>query len=1157
MSKKTYWKDIFQAFSLSKGRFFSIFSLMMIGAIALIGLKVTTPNMETTAQRYIDTYQLFDLAVIGEYGLSEEDIAELNELPNATVEYGYFVDSLIAQSQQAVRLFSNPSDISHYHLTSGNMPTNAQEIVLSDNLKQHYAIGSTFEVAPNSRLHTSRYTVVGFAHSSEIWDTSSMGFASVGEGELTGYGVTHESAFNLEAYTIARIRYQNLIGVNYDTPFYQSELKKNQLYLEDILADNGALRLEGIRRVAEQEIADGNADIEQAEQELADAAEQLTSAEQDIEEGTSQLNSAQNEVSTNEATLQQVADELAQGSTQLELARTQLSDSKAQLDAAKTELDAKQSELATAKQQLDAAKTTLDTTKAQLDATQVVLAQAATTLSEQNILLTQAKTTLDSQQTALETAQQTLQQQRDNLLASGIDPQNDATFLQMEADVNAQAQQFSDAQQAYNQGLSTYQTEKASYDAHKAQYDQGVIDYDAGLLAYQENNTQYEAGLAQYNQGLASYQQGLADYEAGLATFEAKQAEYVQGRQQYESGLSELELAKQTIADQQAKLEDATQQLTTAKEDYAQQSTQAQEEIQSAKEDLSSAQEDLASLTVPQYTNYTRATVPGGEGYATYTNATRSISAVGNLFPIVLYLVAAMVTFTTMTRFVDEERSRVGLLKALGYTNAQVIRKFVMYGLVASVLGTITGIILGNFVVSPMISYIITRRSVVGNVQVAVYPFWNGVALLLAFVSAGLPAYWVARKELLHEPAKLLQAKPPVVGSRIWLERIQWLWSRMNFTQKVTARNIFRYKQRMLMTIFGVAGSVMLLFAGLGIRSSISGVVDTQFGELLQYDMIVVQKENLSTSEKTRIEEQLQESDVRHFMPLYYETTTEMIPNVADQQTINVMITDSGFADFVQLRNRASQETLELSNSGVIITENLARLYNVSVGDTIDITLNHQQVTVTVQDISELYAGHFMYMSAAYYTQLTQKPYVQNAYLVQLTDNNHSAVKQAAGKFFALDGVKLIIQNTALATLLATLAQSLQSVMLILIVLSLLLGVVILYNLTNINVAERIRELSTIKVLGFHHHEVTLYIYRETIVLSLIGIVAGLVSGYYLHRVILAMIGSDTIRFNPSVSWEVYAIPVVAIVGILVVLGGFVNEKLRRVDMLEALKVVE
>ncbi|RRN51779.1 ABC transporter permease [Streptococcus suis] len=1121
MKKKIYWKDMRQSLLSSKGRFLSIFSLMMLGALALTGLKVTAPNMEKTAQAYIASHRTMDLAVISGLGLSQADLDELETIEGATLEAGYFKDVVTNEGQTAIRLFSAPQTLSTYKLVAGEMPSQKGQIALSASFKNRYKLDDTVQVTESDKdgkiLTQTSFTLVGFVASAEIWDNETMGMATSGDGQLGGYGLVSQDTFKSEVYTIARIRYDDLVDLPYYSQAYQDRLDQHQEDLEKLLADNDEQRLETIQAEGQTEIDKGEAEIGQAQSQLDQAAGELASGKDQLASGRSEFARGRAKLVQSEMELRTVLAQLLQTKFQLDESKKELDSQKDKLDQSKSFLDVSHEGLLETAQRLESAKQQLDSQNAQLS-------QTASQISTGRASWFQAQKELDLEIANHLQEGQTLSDYPDLLARQeGLDVEK-SRLDQMES-------AHEQANQAYLQGYDYYQTKQNEYNSNLAQYQTWNQEYQAGLARYQ-------AGLSQYEQGIAAYNKGVEDYEWGL---------------------SQLESSNQLLRQEELRLEEADKELSQAQSQFSEKKATADQEISQAQTEIAQAKSDLSKLEKAPYQVYTRSSLPGGDGYTTYSNATRSIAAVGNVFPVVLYLVAALVTFTTMARFVDEERTQSGLLKALGYTNRQIMAKFILYGLAAGLVGTIVGIIAGNLLLSPLISNIITQTTVIGPAKLHFYPLWTGLALLLSLASSVLPAYLVARRELTEKPAQLLLPKPPVTGSSIWLEKWPAIWSRLSFTHKVTARNIFRYKLRMLMTIFGVAGTVALLFGGLGIRSSISGVVQRQFGELIHYDMLVVENSRATEEELDKLTHFLQSNQVRQSLPVAFEQLSQTVETSGQRKNISIGLYISDRQD---LGNQVSLESstgqpIKLSDRGIVLTEKLAQIYGVSVGDKLSLTLEDKEVSVRVEAVADMYAGHFIYMTDSYYEQVTGKQKTANAYLVQLKDSQSGHIQTLATQLLAMPAVRSLVQNTSLIDMLTTIAGSLQTIMTILVILSILLGLVILYNLTIINMSERIRELSTIKVLGFHNKEVTMYIYRETIALSLIGMLVGLVGGIYLHKLLLAMIGSDSIRFNPSVGLEVYLIPILAISGILAALGWYVNHHLRKVDMLEALKSVD
>ena len=901
VKRKIYWKDLLQSFTSSKGRFLSILTLMMLGSLALVGLKVTSPNIEANANAYLSTAKTFDLALMSNYGLDSSDQEELEQIEGAEVEFGYLTDVTMDNGQDAIRLYSKPEKISNFQVTEGRLPQEGQEIALAAHLHDKYSLGQTItfkeKEASSSTLKEQTFTITGFVHSAEMLSQRDLGYAGSGSGTLTAYGLIMPSQFDEKVYSIARLKYKNLEGLNSFSTDYEEKVQQNQEELENLLSDNGKARLELVKKEGQDSLNEGQERIRKAQDNLQEGKNRLTSAE--------------------------------------------------------------------------------------------------------------------------------------------------------------------------------------------------------GRLQLQE---------------------------------------------------SQLALLPQTQREQVAiQLVKAREEITKEKEKLA----DAEKSISKEREKLANSQKNLDNLPEPTYQVYNRQTIPGGQGYLMYSNATSSIRAVGNIFPVVLYAVAAMVTFTTMARFVDEERTNAGIFKALGYRSKDIIAKFLFYGMVAGTIGSIIGSMLGHYVLATVIANVITKDMVVGPTPIHFYWSYSLLALILTWLASVLPAYLVASRELHDEAAHLLLPKPPVKGSKILLEKVKFIWSPMSFTHKVTARNIFRYKQRMLMTIFGVAGSVALLFAGLGIQSSVAGVPSRQFEQIQQYQLLVAENSSATKQDKENLEEMLKGPDIKAYQKIYSKNVDKDFKGKVGLQTVTLMMTDKeDLTPFIHLQE--GQKELQLKD-GVVITAKLAQLAGIKVGQTLE--LDGKQIEVAA--IAENYVGHFIYMNQDSYQKIYDQLPESNTYLVSLQDSSQTSVEKQAGLVMNQTAVASVFQNASASRLFDSVASSLNQTMTILVLVSVLLAIVILYNLTNINVNERIRELSTIKVLGFHNKEVTLYIYRETMLLSLVGIVIGLVSGYYLHQFLIQMISPATILFYPQVAWEVYVLPISAVLVILILLGFIVNHHLRKVDMLEALKSVE
>ncbi|HEK9779619.1 TPA: FtsX-like permease family protein [Streptococcus equi subsp. equi] len=640
------------------------------------------------------------------------------------------------------------------------------------------------------------------------------------------------------------------------------------------------------------------------------------------------------------------------------------------------------------------------------------------------------------------------------------------------------------------------------------------------------------------------------------------------GQERYEEMLNDL---NRSLKDSKVKLEEQRTVLKASEDQLALLSghalEQAQTQLKQGQEELAKkeasllelAEKQRAAMIKPTYTSYSRSTLPGGEGYQTYATSTQSISHVGNIFPVVLYLVAALVTFTTMARYVDEERTNSGLLKAIGYSDWDITKKFLLYGALAALLGTGLGVLGGTYFLSRLISAILTDALTIGSTQLYFYWSYSVVAVLLALLSAVLTAYMVVRRELFLRPSQLLLPKPPSSGARIWLEHVSFIWRRLSFTYKVTFRNIFRYKQRMLMTVIGVAGSVALLFSGLGIQSSLANSLSYQFGKLTAYDMLVVEAPTAEAHDRQELAQYLKADQIASKKEIYYANLSLKIKDLDNKQTVSLISSDqSTLSPYFSLIGAADRKKLDLPSTGVLISKKLADYYQAHAGDQLELEAsNGKRYQLRVSQVIDMTVGHYLFMSKSYYQQVFRDMEASPSYLVTTAKASPSAVKDVASQLLAMPAVQAVSQHSSIVATVTGIVASLDQVMTLLVLLSVLLALVILYHLTNINIAERVRELSTIRVLGFYDKEVTLYIYRETMLLSAVGILIGLWGGSYLHAYIMKVIANDSMSFGRTVDAYVYLVPVGAIVLLLIVLGHMVSYRLRKIDMLEALKSVD
>ena len=638
--------------------------------------------------------------------------------------------------------------------------------------------------------------------------------------------------------------------------------------------------------------------------------------------------------------------------------------------------------------------------------------------------------------------------------------------------------------------------------------------------------------------------------------------EVYDGQKQLADGQAQLDQAKAELEQQQAALAQLPPvqqaalegQLAAGEAELTQQQDQLdkqQQELTDAQQTLAEKRAEIEDLAEPTYLYNQRKDNPGFQEYGGLSDR---IAAIANVFPVVFFFIAALITFTTLTRMVEENRKEIGTLKAMGYGKVEISLKYLIYALLSSAIGIISGAVLGTELLPRLIYFLSSERYLLDGIRV--YYVWSPIILAaIAFLLATLGAcLFVLIKELREKPAQLLQVRAPKPGKRILLEAITPLWSRLSFNQKVSFRNIFRYKSRMIMAIIGIAGCTGLMVAGVGLKDSLSAVTAKQFGPITDYQAVVTlndaKEETVAAAETVLTDDPL----VTHSM-LVYNETIEIRPANQGKQSLTLMVPadQDAFADYVHLKTTAGQK-LSLTE-GAVLTMKYAELYDLQVGDTLTFYTSDQEAfEVPINGIAENYLGNSLYLSPTVYEEITNSTFEPNAFLVK---SKTMTKKQEEALSTALLDTDKVKNTTFLSTQIKMQDDSmgnLNSIVLILVVLSGALAFVVLYNLTNINVSERIRELSTIKVLGFYNKEVTMYIVRENIVFTLFGILAGYVVGYFLTDFILIQASMENMVFPLVINWPAYALAGGMTILFTIIVMYVTHVKLTHVNMIDALK---
>lgn len=712
--------------------------------------------------------------------------------------------------------------------------------------------------------------------------------------------------------------------------------------------------------------------------------------------------------------------------------------------------------------------------------------------------------------------------------------------------LNRQIQECDEQLKVYNEQLNNPDLSEAE----RTQIKEALASLEAGKQLAQDSLSKLETTkqtmeyqlkqgaeqLKQAEEMLQSQEAQLLRKEAELKAGEAKankefaaaEAKLIQGQREYDNGVKELAEAK---ADGQADLD-------------------------KGKEKLEKARSDIDAMERPKWYVLDR---KSHYSYMDYGSVADRMDGIAKVFPLFFFLVAALVCLTTMTRMVDEQRNNIGTMKALGYGKNAIALKFILYALIASVIGSIIGCSLGMTIFPTVIfdswNIMYTLPSI-SFVAQPVLAFSAGAIVTLITVAAAFTAVY---KELTETPALLMRPKAPKAGKKILLEHITPLWKRLSFIQKVTARNLFRYKKRFLMTVIGISGCSALLVAGFGIQDSISTVVTKQYGEILKYDASLQLKDDTSTSELKEMKKQLQaDSRIAEVTALTMDNITVPIDDESASVTLITPSDPKAMTSFISLHARGSQKEIALSQDGALISEKLSMNSGAAVGDLLKIEDKDGAIRkIKVVGIVENYIGHYIYLSPSYYKKVFHTQPYDNAFVFKLKQSSNQAEQELGNDLMKHDIVSSLSFYRGTAESFSDMISSLSIVVVVLVVAAGLLAFIVLYNLTNVNVSERLREIATIKVLGFYDPEVAQYVYRENILLTMIGSLCGLLLGIGLHQLIMSLAEMEHVMFGRNIDLSSFLISF----GITMLFGFIVNivmyRKLKKIPMVESLKSVE
>lgn len=940
-------------------------------------------------------------------------------------------------------------------------------------------------------------------------------------------------------------------------------------------------------------LADGKAQIEAGEQQLEAAKQTLTTKQSELDQSKAEIIAGQQQIESTRTQLNAQKQQITDGLSQVSEGEAQLQDGISALESAKAQLTELQSQLEIVRASYNAALENPDASQEEID----ILAAQVSALEEQEAAVSQQ---IQASEAQIESQRQQLAATRSEL-ESGLAAVEDglSQLSQKESELNAGREQITAGQAEIDAGWIQIQEQENTLAASKAEIEAGEqelekgqkqlkaakkklnkaqkeIDSNAETLA--AGQAELDANVAKLNDSEAQYASGLEQYNSGARQIAENEAKLTSGEQEIAENEAKLADGEKEIADNEKKLADGEKEITgnekklqdavkdlkkgekdlaDGKKEYEDAKKDAEDEIAENQQKLDDAKKELEDLEMPEWMVTDREELPEYTDYGDNADRLRNI---GQVFPVIFFLVAALISLTTMTRMVEEQRTQIGTLKALGYKKSAIAAKYICYAFFATLLGSVLGMLIGEKIIPYIIitAYGIMYHNVANTISIDYQPGFALIASAASVVCTVGATLFASGKELQETPASLMRPPAPKEGKRVLLERLTFIWKHLSFSWKSTIRNLFRYKKRLIMTVFGIAGSMGLMLVGFGIQDSISDIAAIQYRELQHYDGMVIEDSDATEEEHAELFEYMKENEqIAHCNRV--QMTKISAPKGSSSVSIYLFVPESlsEFARDVTLKNRITGETYELTDEGAAISEKTASLLGLKVGDMIPLKKGDKEYKVRVAVITENYMSHYLYMTPRVYEQtFGEKPEYENIVFTMQEDCKDD-LEMAGSRILANPGALSISYTSSLASQVDRMLSTLDAVILVLIVSAGMLAFVVLYNLNNINITERQRELATLKVLGFYDGEVSQYVLRENVILTVLGIMFGAVFGILIHRYVITTVEVDAVMFGRNIKPLSFLYSGILTSIFSIVVNGVMHFKLKTIDMVESLKSVE
>lgn len=1119
MGTKATRKDFYMEIRKSLGRFLSILFIVALGVAFFSGIRASEPSMRITGDRYFDQEELMDIQALSTFGITDDDIDAIEAVEGVErVEGAYSADMLCEtkKKQYVFHVMSLPENMNHVTVSEGRLPKKIGECLVDDDMG--YKVGDTITLKSGTddpisdTLKQEKYKVVGIGNS-PCYISFGRGSTTIGSGSVSGFLFVPAKTFALDVFTEVYVQVEGAENLIAYTEEYDKKIETVLDRIEEITGERGRIRKQEIVDDAQAEIDDAKAELEEGK---LKAQEELDDAKAQIDDGEAKLTEA----------------------------KQQIADGKSQISSAKTTLNSKDDELTEAKTQYSSG---LKKWQEGTEAYEAGLAQFEVAKPEALEEIAKGEAGLEAYRKQLDEAKKEAQGKLKEL-------EGQLAYI-MSLEPGPEDEDYEELHQKWEE----------QYGASIEQLETGISEVNKELETLETQEQDYQSKLTALNNSkaeLAAKEQQLADTKAALDSSKQQLSDaYSQiesGKGQLASGWAQIDEKEQELASGEAEIAENETTLEDAKAEYEEGKKEAEDEIADGEAKIADAEEELAEIEDPKWYVYDRSNLPEHDGYG--ENADR-MRAIGKVFPVIFFLVAALISLTSMTRMVEEQRTQIGTMKALGYSKWAIVSKYLSYALLATADGSIIGVLIGEKVLPFIIIY--AYGIMYQHIPEILVPYDWAYAIEASIAAVACTMFatvFSCYRELGEQPAALMRPPAPKIGKRVLLEYVGVIWKRLNFTWKSTIRNLMRCKKRFFMTIFGIGGCMALMLVGYGIRDSVFEIADIQYTEIQTYDGNLILKENLSEDEHQELTDSLEQNqDIARFMDAYMKNLVLTKDGHERETYVMVLGQPKDSEKYVHFHDRKTKEAYELSDDGAIISEKTAKLLNAKVGDTISIKdENEGNKEIVIQNICENYMGHYLYMTPKYYEKVYGEKPEYNTVLFSVQDSyTREQMEEAGEKILARDEVLSLSYMKDIEKRLNDMLKSLNLVIIVLIVSAGMLAFVVLYNLNTINIAERKRELATLRVLGFYNPEVAAYVYRENILLTLIGTIVGAGLGKILHLFIIETVEVPAAMFGRIINLPSYIYSFLFTILFSMIVNGVMYFKLRKIDMVESLKSIE